>query len=51
MPVAGEETRSLVILAVDDDALVLMNTIAMLEDLGHTVFEAASGKEAACVSA
>ncbi|MBV8849849.1 MAG: PAS domain S-box protein [Methylobacteriaceae bacterium] len=41
-----EDTRSLVILAVDDDALVLMNTIAMLEDLGHTVFEAASGKEA-----
>jgi CheY-like chemotaxis protein len=43
---ANDETRSLVILAVDDDALVLMNTIAMLEDLGHTVFEAASGKEA-----
>jgi PAS domain S-box-containing protein len=43
---ADEDTRSLVILAVDDDALVLMNTIAMLEDLGHTVFEAASGKEA-----
>jgi PAS domain S-box-containing protein len=41
-----EDTRSLVILAVDDDALVLMNTIAMLEDLGHTVHEAASGKEA-----
>jgi CheY-like chemotaxis protein len=41
-----EDTRSLVILAVDDDALVLMNTIAMLEDLGHTVFEAGSGKEA-----
>jgi CheY-like chemotaxis protein len=31
---------------VDDDALVLMNTSAMLEDLGHTVFEASSGKEA-----
>ncbi|MBV9395058.1 MAG: PAS domain S-box protein [Methylobacteriaceae bacterium] len=43
---SNDETRSLVILAVDDDALVLMNTIAMLEDLGHTVFEAASGKEA-----
>jgi CheY-like chemotaxis protein len=23
-----------------------MNTVAMLEDLGHTVFEACSGKEA-----
>src|SRR5437588_4262013 len=43
---ADKEARSLVILAVDDDALVLMNTIAMLEDLGHTVFEAASGEEA-----
>ncbi|SHG42106.1 hybrid sensor histidine kinase/response regulator [Bradyrhizobium erythrophlei] len=36
----------LVILAVDDDALVLLNTVAMLEDLGHTVLEATSGKEA-----
>jgi PAS domain S-box-containing protein len=43
---SDEDARSLVILAVDDDALVLMNTIAMLEDLGHTVLEAASGKEA-----
>ena len=31
---------------MDDDALVLMNTVAMLEDLGHSVFEAYSGKEA-----
>ena len=38
--------RPLTILAVDDDALVLMNTGAMLEELGHTVFEAYSGKEA-----
>jgi CheY-like chemotaxis protein len=36
----------LTILAVDDDALVLMNTVAMLEDLGHTAFEAYSAKEA-----
>jgi CheY-like chemotaxis protein len=35
-----------VILAVDDDALVLLNTTAMLEDLGHTVLEATSGKSA-----
>jgi CheY-like chemotaxis protein len=34
------------ILAVDDDALVLMNTTAMLEELGHTVVEAYSSKEA-----
>jgi PAS domain S-box-containing protein len=36
----------LVILAVDDDTLVLLNTAAMLEDLGHTVLEASSGKRA-----
>ncbi len=35
-----------VILAVDDDRLVLTNTAAMLADLGHRVLEAASGKEA-----
>ncbi len=37
---------ALSILAVDDDALVLMSTSAMLEDLGHTVFEATSGAQA-----
>jgi CheY-like chemotaxis protein len=36
----------LTILAVDDDSLVLMNTVAMLEDLGHHVLEASSGREA-----
>jgi len=40
------DTRALIIVAVDDDALVLMNTAAMLEDLGHTVLEANSAKEA-----
>jgi PAS domain S-box-containing protein len=39
-------TRPLRVLAVDDDALVLLNTSAMLEDLGHTVLEANSGSEA-----
>jgi PAS domain S-box-containing protein len=34
------------ILAVDDDALVLMNTAAMLEDMGHKVKEASSAQEA-----
>jgi PAS domain S-box-containing protein len=34
------------ILAVDDDALVLLNTSAMLEDLGHTVLEANSATSA-----
>jgi len=42
----GSPRPALAVLAVDDDALVLMNTSAMLEDLGHTVFEAKSGKEA-----
>ena len=39
-------TRSLRILAVDDDALILMNTVEFLEDLGHEVFEAPSGQQA-----
>ena len=34
------------VIAVDDDPLVLMNTAAMLEDLGHIVTEARSGAEA-----
>ncbi len=39
----------LVVLAVDDDSLVLMNTSALLEELGHTALEAASGKEALAI--
>lgn len=39
-------TRQLVVLAVDDDFLVRMGTVAMLEDLGHIVKEANSGEEA-----
>ncbi len=34
------------VLVVDDDALVLLNTATMTEDLGHQVVEATSGKEA-----
>jgi PAS domain S-box-containing protein len=45
-PIPAKSLRPLTILAVDDDSLVLMNTVAMLEDLGHIVFEARSGKEA-----
>ncbi|HEX5935398.1 MAG TPA: PAS domain S-box protein [Pseudorhizobium sp.] len=37
------------VLAVDDDALVLMNTSLMLEDLGHAVTEAYNGQEALAV--
>ena len=42
-------TGGLTVLVVDDDPLVLMNTAAMLEDLGHEVVEAASGQEALCI--
>ncbi|WP_097091389.1 hybrid sensor histidine kinase/response regulator [Novosphingobium sp. Chol11] len=38
--------QPLVILAVDDDDLVLTNTAGMLEELGHTVFQAGSGADA-----
>src|SRR5690606_12328556 len=47
-PVAEEPRpmRRLRVLAVDDDALVLLNTAMMLEDLGHDVVEAHSGDKA-----
>jgi PAS domain S-box-containing protein len=34
------------VVAVDDDVLILITTVAMLEDLGHTAFAASSAKEA-----
>jgi PAS domain S-box-containing protein len=43
---AGRAIPPRKVLAVDDDSLVLMNTGAMLEDLGHAVLEASSGAEA-----
>jgi CheY-like chemotaxis protein len=62
LPVAGESlvgdqpapieepvtvsAKPLVVLAVDDDPLVLLNTKMMLEDLGHTAVDAKSGAEA-----
>lgn len=39
-------TKRLSVLAVDDDPLVLTNTVLMLEDLGHEVKEAHSATEA-----
>ena len=45
-PAPAPEAMSLHILAVDDDALILVNTAAMLEDLGHHVTTAYSGREA-----
>ena len=41
-----EHPQPLLILAVDDDPLVLTNTVAMLEDLGHTCYAASSAQEA-----
>jgi PAS domain S-box-containing protein len=38
--------RPLTVLVVDDDSLVLTNMGAMLEDIGHRVFEADSAREA-----
>jgi len=46
---AGAETEPLVVLAVDDDALVLASTAAMLEELGHEVLQAGSGKDALAI--
>ncbi|MGX1317581.1 PAS domain S-box-containing protein [Bradyrhizobium sp. USDA 377] len=43
---AARPSRQLSVLVVDDDLLVLENTAAMLEDLGHIVVEARSGDEA-----
>jgi CheY-like chemotaxis protein len=39
----GATARKYTVLVVDDDALVADSTVAMLEDLGHTVLDAHSG--------
>ena len=46
-----QKVEPLVVLAVDDDALVLTNTAAMLEDMGHHVLQAPSGREALAILA
>jgi CheY-like chemotaxis protein len=48
-PAPGPERPALdsvTVLVVDDDPLVLMNTSAMLEDLGHEVLEATTAEQA-----
>ena len=45
-PEADRQHALLVVLAVDDDGLVLTNTLAMLEDLGHTALGVSSGNAA-----
>jgi PAS domain S-box-containing protein len=41
-----ENPPPLVVIAVDDDPLVLTNTAAMLEEFGHTCYAASSAKQA-----
>jgi PAS domain S-box-containing protein len=43
---APSSVRQRRILVVDDDALIAMSTVDMLEDLGHAVLEANSGRAA-----
>ncbi|MDZ4690940.1 ATP-binding protein [Terricaulis sp.] len=45
-PAVAPLTRRSRIMLVDDDALIAMSSVDMLEDLGHEVVEANSGKEA-----
>src|SRR5208282_4723255 len=42
----GAPSGPLTILAVEDDPLILLNLVAMLEDLGHKVIKASSGPDA-----
>jgi PAS domain S-box-containing protein len=42
-------TRKVVVLAVDDDPIVLLNTAAMLADLGHEVLQAPSAAAALAI--
>jgi CheY-like chemotaxis protein len=45
-PLASQGVKQLAILTVDDDPLVALNTSAMLEELGHTVYSAPSAMHA-----
>ena len=42
-------TSPATILLVDDDALIAASTVGLLEDLGHRVVEAHSGREAIAI--
>jgi len=46
VPETIDQPRNLRVLVVDDDSLVLMNTAALLEDMGYVVTEASSATEA-----
>ncbi|MFP3547337.1 PAS domain S-box protein [Rhizobium sp. SIMBA_035] len=45
-PVFDPAPTAMTVLVVDDDALVLMNTVLLLEDLGMETMQASSGEEA-----
>lgn len=45
-PSQSDLREAKIVLAVDDDVIILMNTGALLEELGHEVIEANSGTEA-----
>jgi CheY-like chemotaxis protein len=45
-PAPTEDSAPATILLVDDDPLIASSTCALLEDLGHEVIEATSGREA-----
>ena len=45
----AREHRRLIVLVVDDNSLVLTNMAAMLDDLGHKVFEASSARQALAI--
>ena len=47
--VPAKEHRRLIVLVVDDDPLVLTNMAAMLDDVGHKVFESSSAREALAI--
>ncbi|RCW66692.1 hybrid sensor histidine kinase/response regulator [Pseudorhodoferax soli] len=44
--VASPAVAAMRVLAVDDDPLVLTNTVALLEELGHSVLQTATAEEA-----
>lgn len=47
----NQANRAAVILVVDDDALINLNAIDMVEQLGHTALEAYSGRDALAILA
>ena len=51
MQASNAPSAPLTVLVVDDDALINLNTVDMVEDLGHAAVEAHSGREALAILA